>query len=286
MNAYAHQFNVGVNRTLTRDIAVTADVSIDATATPIATRSISNLPDQTTRAEAVSAVRARQLLAVDRRQHLQALLLKVEKRMSNRYQFLVSYTLSKAKDDAGRPTSWAIATATSQDRAVRRRRSPPSAGHQRHRAAAARRAALGDRRLPVEPAVRADERARPQRRRLRRRSAGRRDAGHRVPRPESRRVNAFRRGAQPHGGDDGRLPRLRERRPAAVEVLPHRRRPRRSSSRSCSTSSTARTSRAEHQHRRAATTRPGGRCSARRTTLLPNINAPSRQAEFAVRFQF
>ena len=44
--------------------------------------------------------------------------------------------------------------------------------------------------------------------------------------------------------------------------------------------------RAQHQPRPRATTRPGRPLFGQSTSLLPNINAPSRQAEFAVRIQF
>ena len=75
--------------------------------------------------------------------------------MSNRYQFLASYTLSKAKDTAAtnllgdRYGFFQIERYGAADRRHR-------LVDQRHRAAAGGRAGVGDRRLPIEPAVQPD----------------------------------------------------------------------------------------------------------------------------------
>ena len=99
MNPYAHQFNAGVSRTITRDIAVTADVSIT---NRFSDRDIvdPNLPDPVTKAKLYPQFARVNFWTSTANNTYRALLLKVDKRMSNRYQFLASYTLSKAMDTA------------------------------------------------------------------------------------------------------------------------------------------------------------------------------------------
>ena len=270
---------------MARDIAVTADVSITNRYSDRDTVD-PNLPDQTTQGEALSAVRARQLLASTANNTYRALLLKVDKRMANRYQFLVSYTLSQGDghagdQPAGRPLRLLL------DRALRRRRSPPPARHQRHRAAAGRRqlSAIADFRssLRFAPTSALDLNGDGY--------TGDLPAGV-MPGTGCRdlnldAVNTFRRGrgltevttvdCPGFANVDLRLSKIF--RIAGVPGGVHRAAVQHLQPRELQ--------RAEHQPRPRATTRPpGGRCSATSTTLLPNINAPSRQAEFAVRFQF
>src|SRR5258708_834251 len=97
VNAYAHQFNAGVSRTVTRDIAVTGDVSIT---NRYSDRDIvdPNLPDPVTKAKLYPQFARVSLWTSTANNTYRALLLKVDKRMSDRYQLLVSYTLSKAMD--------------------------------------------------------------------------------------------------------------------------------------------------------------------------------------------
>ena len=97
VNAYAHQFNAGMSRTVTRDIAVTADVSITNRYSDRDTVD-PNLPDQTTKLKPYPQFARVNLWTSTANNTYRALLLKVEKRLTNRYQFLVSYTLSKAMD--------------------------------------------------------------------------------------------------------------------------------------------------------------------------------------------
>jgi Carboxypeptidase regulatory-like domain/TonB dependent receptor-like, beta-barrel len=98
VNAYAHQFNVGVNRILTRDVALSADFTfVDRfsdrdTVDP-------NIPDQTTRARLYPQFGRVSFWQSTADNTYRALLLKVEKRMSGNYQYLVSYTLSSADDN-------------------------------------------------------------------------------------------------------------------------------------------------------------------------------------------
>jgi hypothetical protein len=97
VNPYAHQFNAGVSRSITRDIAVTADVSITNRYSDRDTVD-PNLPDPVTKAKLYPQFARVSLWTSTANNTYRALLLKVDKRMTNRYQFLVSYTLSKAMD--------------------------------------------------------------------------------------------------------------------------------------------------------------------------------------------
>jgi hypothetical protein len=98
-NAWAHQFNAGVSRQLTRVLAVSADLSATWRYDDRDTFD-QNVPNQTTRVRPYP-----QFARVTTRQSTldntyKALLLKLEKRMSGRWQALVSYTLSNAEDNA------------------------------------------------------------------------------------------------------------------------------------------------------------------------------------------
>jgi hypothetical protein len=99
VSAYAHQFNAGVSRTVARDVAVTADVSITNRYSDRDTVD-PNLPDPVTKAKLYPQFARVNLWTSTANNSYRALLLKVDKRMANRYQFLVSYTLSKAMDTA------------------------------------------------------------------------------------------------------------------------------------------------------------------------------------------
>ncbi len=100
VNAYAHQFNAGVSRTVARDIAVTADVSImnrysdRDTVDP-------NLPDQVTKAKLYPQFARVNFWQSTANNTYRALLLKVDKRMSNRYQFLVVVHAQQGDGHAG-----------------------------------------------------------------------------------------------------------------------------------------------------------------------------------------
>ena len=98
INMYAHQVNVGINRMITRDLAVTADVTSVYRYGDRDTVEV-NLPDQTTRVRPYPQLVRVNFWQPTADNFYKALLLKVEKRMSRRYQFLTSYTLSKAEDD-------------------------------------------------------------------------------------------------------------------------------------------------------------------------------------------
>ncbi|HSL20451.1 MAG TPA: hypothetical protein VK886_02880, partial [Vicinamibacterales bacterium] len=99
VNPYAHQANVGISRQLTRNIGLTADgtfvwrysdrLDVDP-----------NLPDQVSRVKPFPQFGRVTFLESSADNTYKALLLKLEKRMSNSYQYLVSYTLSQSEDDA------------------------------------------------------------------------------------------------------------------------------------------------------------------------------------------
>jgi len=98
VNAYAHQFNVGINRLVASRLAVSADVTFVNRYSDRDTIDV-NLPDRVTRVKPYPQFNRVSMWHSTADNTYRALLLKVERRMNNRYQFLVSYTLSEAKDD-------------------------------------------------------------------------------------------------------------------------------------------------------------------------------------------
>ena len=98
VNAYAHQYNIGMSRTLFGEIAMTADYSAVNRYSDRDTVDI-NLPDQTTRVKPYPQFGRLSWWQSTADNDYRALLLKVEKRMSHHYQFLTSYTLSRARDN-------------------------------------------------------------------------------------------------------------------------------------------------------------------------------------------
>src|SRR5262249_50304567 len=96
--AYAQQFNVGVNGMLTRELSFGADFTNVRRRGDRDTVEI-NLPDQVTRQRPYPPFVRVNFWQPTADNYYKALLLKVEKRMSHRYQFLTSYTFSHAEDD-------------------------------------------------------------------------------------------------------------------------------------------------------------------------------------------
>jgi hypothetical protein len=98
VNPYAHQFNIGLNRILTRDVALSADFTLvnrysdRDTVDP-------NIPDRVTGVKLYPQFGRVNFWDPTADNSYRALLLKVEKRMAHNYQYLVSYTLSKANDN-------------------------------------------------------------------------------------------------------------------------------------------------------------------------------------------
>ena len=98
INMYAHQVNVGLNRMISRDLAVTADFTSVYRYGDRDTLEV-NLPDQVSRVRPYPQFVRVNFWQPTADNYYKALLVKIEKRMSSRYQFLTSYTLSKAEDD-------------------------------------------------------------------------------------------------------------------------------------------------------------------------------------------
>jgi len=106
VNPYAHQYNTGFTRMLSRNLALSADFTWVQRYSDQDTIDI-NLPDQTTGKRpnpTFGRVSDRQSTSNN---VYKALLMKLEKRLSNHYQLLASYTLSKADDSALRNTNGA-----------------------------------------------------------------------------------------------------------------------------------------------------------------------------------
>jgi hypothetical protein len=103
INPYAHQVNVGISRRIMTDLAVSADGTLSwryGDREPIAVDL--NLPDPVTRQKPYPQFNRVSFVGSTLDNSYKALLLKVEKRMSHRYQFLVSYTFSEALDNGFR----------------------------------------------------------------------------------------------------------------------------------------------------------------------------------------
>jgi hypothetical protein len=101
VNPYAHQFNAGLTQMLTPSLAATADVTW---VYRYSDRDIvdPNLPDPVTRQRPYPQFNRVEFFQSTSNNTYKALLLKVDKRLSRHYQFLASYTLSKADDLAFR----------------------------------------------------------------------------------------------------------------------------------------------------------------------------------------
>ena len=99
VNPYAHQFAAGVTRQLTSDFALTADVTSVWRYSDRDDIDI-NLPDQTTRVRPYPQFARVTDGEPTSNNTYRALLLKLDKRMSHRFQALASYTLAKAEDSA------------------------------------------------------------------------------------------------------------------------------------------------------------------------------------------
>jgi hypothetical protein len=97
VNPFAHQASVGASRMLGDSLAVTADVIMVRRKSDRDTIDL-NLPDQVTRQRPYPQFGRVQYWQYTADNDYDALLLKFEKRMTNRYQYLLSYTLSKSED--------------------------------------------------------------------------------------------------------------------------------------------------------------------------------------------
>lgn len=99
VNAYAHQFSVGGAHMLGQDFGITADVIVVQRKSDRDTVDL-NLPDRTTRVRPYPQFGRVNYWQPTADNNYRALLLKFEKRMSGNYQYLASYTLSTSEDDS------------------------------------------------------------------------------------------------------------------------------------------------------------------------------------------
>jgi len=99
VSAYAHQFSVGMSRLIGQHFGVTADLIVVQRKSDRDTVDL-NLPDPVTRVRPLPQFARVNFWQPTADNRYQALLLKVDKRLSNRYQYLASYTLSRSEDDS------------------------------------------------------------------------------------------------------------------------------------------------------------------------------------------
>jgi hypothetical protein len=99
VSAYAHQISTGVSRMVGRDFGVTADVIVVNRKSDRDTVDL-NLPDRVSRVRAYPQFARVNYWQPTADNNYRALLLKFERRYSGRYQYLASYTLSKSEDDS------------------------------------------------------------------------------------------------------------------------------------------------------------------------------------------
>jgi outer membrane receptor protein involved in Fe transport len=101
VSAYAHQSSAGISKMIGRNLGVTADVIVVRRRADRDTVDL-NLPDQVTRSRQYPQFGRVSYWQPTADNDYNALLLKFERRMSGNYQYLVSYTLSKSTDNAFR----------------------------------------------------------------------------------------------------------------------------------------------------------------------------------------
>jgi hypothetical protein len=99
VSAFAHQTSLGVSRMVGRDFGVNADLILVNRKSDRDTVDL-NLPDPVTRVRPYPQYARVNYWQPTADNRYQALLLKFERRFSGRYQYLASYTLSKSEDDS------------------------------------------------------------------------------------------------------------------------------------------------------------------------------------------
>jgi hypothetical protein len=99
VSAYAHQVSSGVSRMMGRNFGITADLIFVQRKSDRDTVDL-NLPDRVTRVRPYPQFARVNFWQPSADNTYQALLLKFEKRLSDRYQYLVSYTLSNSEDNS------------------------------------------------------------------------------------------------------------------------------------------------------------------------------------------
>lgn len=105
-NAYAHQVNSGFTYLLTREMALSADAVLTYRYGDLVdpTRVDVNLPDPVTKVRPNPQFGRISMLVSQQNNQYKALLLKLEKRLSRHYQYMLSYTLAKSTDSMPRNT--------------------------------------------------------------------------------------------------------------------------------------------------------------------------------------
>ncbi|MDP1569980.1 MAG: TonB-dependent receptor [Vicinamibacterales bacterium] len=101
VNPYAHQASGGVSRMIGQNLGLNVDVIVVRRKSDRDTVDL-NLPDQVTRQRPYPQFGRVNYWQYTADNSYNALLVKFEKRMSNNYQYLLSYTLSESEDDAFR----------------------------------------------------------------------------------------------------------------------------------------------------------------------------------------
>ena len=99
VSAFAHQFSGGVSKMLGANFAMAADLIVVNRKADRDTVDL-NLPDPVTRVRPYPQFARVNFWQTTADNRYRALLVKVEKRLSHRHQYLVSYTLSKSDDDS------------------------------------------------------------------------------------------------------------------------------------------------------------------------------------------
>ena len=99
VSAYAHQFSSGVSRMVGSNLGVTADLVYVQRKADRDTVDL-NLPDPVTRIRPYPQFARVNFWQPSADNNYTALLLKFERRLSGRYQYLASYTLSKSEDES------------------------------------------------------------------------------------------------------------------------------------------------------------------------------------------
>jgi hypothetical protein len=99
VSAYAHQFSAGLSKMLGASFALGADVIVVNRKSDRDTVDL-NLPDPVTRVRPYPQFARVNYWQPTADNRYRALLVKFEKRLSNRYQYLLSYTLSRSEDDS------------------------------------------------------------------------------------------------------------------------------------------------------------------------------------------
>ena len=215
VNPYAYQYNVGFTRMLTRNLVASADFTWVQRYSDQDTVDQNLVDPVTGKRPYPQFARVTERTSTSNNTY-KALLVKVEKRLSNRFQLLASYTLSKADDSAIRNVLADVYGYARIDSASVADQTPPP-GDERHRPVAVRHPVFRDRRLQIEPAVLPDNLARSESRRLHWRSAVRRHVRERMPRPRPGRREHLPCVARAERRFERHVLLVLERRPAALE---------------------------------------------------------------------